>query len=166
MTKPFNLEVLYLQVRNLLRTRAAIWEQFKRRYLLPEHLLKENNDDTAAVLHPLDEAFINNLIKIINDNLSGQDFGVAALSKIISMSQPVINKKIKAITGLSANDFVKTLRLKKAAQLLVEKRYTVAEISYLVGYENSKYFSKEFKKQYSVTPTEYIAINSAVPANY
>jgi len=82
-------------------------------------------------------------------------FGVAMLAQKALMSQPVFYKKIKAITGLSANDFVKSLRLKRAATLLLEQQYTVYEIAYMVGYENSKYFSREFKKQYGQTPSEY-----------
>jgi YesN/AraC family two-component response regulator len=64
-------------------------------------------------------------------------------------------KKIKAITGMPANDFVKSLRLKKATQLLQENSHTVYEVAYMVGYENSKYFSREFKKRFGKTPSEY-----------
>ena len=71
------------------------------------------------------------------------------------MSQPVLYKKLKAVTSMSVNDFVKSLRLKRAAQLLQQKQLAVYEIAYSVGYNDSKYFSKEFKKMYGKTPSEY-----------
>jgi AraC-like DNA-binding protein len=91
----------------------------------------------------------------VESHIDNPDFGVAMLSKLVAMSQPVLLKKIKAITGMSANDFVKSLRLKKACRLLLENRYTVYEVAYMVGYENSKYFSREFKKEFGKTPTEF-----------
>jgi AraC-like DNA-binding protein len=110
-------------------------------------------------LHPLDRAFIDKVTNLVNDSLGNPQFGIALLSKQVAMSQPVLFKKIKAITGLSANEFVKSLRLKKAAELLLENRYTVYEIAYMVGYESSKYFSREFKKHFDKNPTAYAAFN-------
>ena len=159
LTKPFSLEVLNLQVRNLLRSREALWAQFQKQFLpgLPE--ADEKSADTLPItMHPLDEEFISKITAIFNEYLQDADFGVALISRKLYMSQPVINKKIKAITGLSANDFVKTLRLKRAAQMLRENRYTVYEIAFAVGYENSKYFSREFRKYYHKTPSEYASI--------
>jgi AraC-like DNA-binding protein len=71
------------------------------------------------------------------------------------ISQPVLFRKIKGITGFSADDFVKSLRLKRAAELLLDGHYNVSEISSIVGYESSKYFSREFKKFYGVNPSAY-----------
>lgn len=157
LTKPFSIEVLNLQIHNIFRSREMLWSQFNRR-LSPDAEDVREQVDNAIAMHPLDEAFIEKITGIVNENLLGQEFGIAVLAKKISMSQPVINKKIKAITGLSANDYVKSLRLKRASQLLLEKRYTVYEIAYLVGYENSKYFSREFKKHFGKTPSEYGAL--------
>ncbi|MNT66287.1 HTH-type transcriptional activator RhaS [compost metagenome] len=71
------------------------------------------------------------------------------------MSTPILYKKIKALTGLTVNNFIKSVRLKRAAQLLKQKVYTVYEIAYMVGFSDSKYFSKEFAKQFGITPSEY-----------
>ncbi|MBN8783242.1 MAG: response regulator [Terrimonas ferruginea] len=152
LTKPFSTRILELQVQNLLLAKEKYWQQFAA------GLNKEEKTEKAApasTLHPLDQAFLQNAETIVYENMEDPAFGVAMLAQKALMSQPVFYKKIKAITGLSANDFVKSLRLKRAATLLLEQQYTVYEIAYMVGYENSKYFSREFKKQYGQTPSEY-----------
>lgn len=83
------------------------------------------------------------------------EFGVELLAEKMAMSQSVLYKKVKALTTLSVNDFAKTIRLKKAAQLLQQKQYTVFEVSLMVGFNDRKYFSKEFKKQFGKTPSEF-----------
>lgn len=155
LTKPFSIEVLELQVHNLLAAKERIRKQYATLLSMPEK--EPVSEEPKPVLHPLDEAFLNELIKLVEEHIDKTDFGVAMLSKLVGMSQPVLLKKIKAITGMSANDFVKSLRLKKACGLLLENRYTVYEVAYMVGYENSKYFSREFKKEFGKTPTEYAA---------
>ncbi len=164
LTKPFSIQVLELQIRNLLASRERLWQQFRQQLNMDpaEQAAEsggtvsiENLSSTPVALHPLDEAFLKNITEMVEENMGDPAFGIAYLSKKAAMSQPVLFKKIKAITGMSANDFVKSLRLKKATQLLQENRYTVYEIAFMVGYEDSKYFSKEFKKQFGKTPSEY-----------
>lgn len=158
LTKPFSIEVLELQVHNLLAAKERIRKQYATLLSLPgKETVAKETEELKPALHPLDEAFLNELIRLVEEHLDNADFGVAMLSKLVGMSQPVLLKKIKAITGMSANDFVKSLRLKKACRLLLENRYTVYEVAYMVGYENSKYFSREFKKEFGKTPTEYAA---------
>jgi ligand-binding sensor domain-containing protein/signal transduction histidine kinase/DNA-binding response OmpR family regulator len=169
LTKPFSIQVLKLQIFNLLNARQKLWLQFSKQ-LKPHGGLSQNIGDKLLQginginhdpipLHPLDRAFIDKVTNLVNDSLGNPQFGIALLSKQVAMSQPVLFKKIKAITGLSANEFVKSLRLKKAAELLLENRYTVYEIAYMVGYESSKYFSREFKKHFDKNPTAYAAFN-------
>lgn len=169
LTKPFSTTVLELTVQNLLQAREKYWLHFNKtlgRESIPGDEIKVDTSDAPNIpvvvpaLHPLDEAFLKNIETIVLENMDDPGFGVGMLSQKALMSQPVLYKKIKAITGLSANDFVKSLRLKQAATLLSEQRYTVYEIAYMVGYEDSKYFSREFKKQYGVNPSEYGAKTS------
>lgn len=158
LTKPFSIEVLELQVHNLLAAKERIRKQYATLLSMPEkEPIAEEPAEPKPVLHPLDEVFLTELIRLVEEHLDKADFGVAMLSKLVGMSQPVLLKKIKAISGMSANDFVKSLRLKKACRLLLENRYTVYEVAYMVGYEDSKYFSREFKKEFGKTPTEFAA---------
>lgn len=158
LTKPFSVQILLLHTVNLLKTREALWKQFSKHIALEQVGGDSQTDYTGQLgLHPLDEAFISKIIRMIEEKLENPEFGVSMLSKMAGMSQPILSKKIRAITGFSTNDFVKSIRLKKAAELLRENRYTVYEISYTVGYDSPKYFSREFKKQYHSTPSEYAA---------
>jgi ligand-binding sensor domain-containing protein/signal transduction histidine kinase/DNA-binding response OmpR family regulator len=146
LTKPFSTEVLELSVRNLLAAREKMRQKFSKEFVLqPQNI----------VINTVDEQFVKKLIQIIEDNMDNPEFGVDMLSVKIAMSQSVLYKKVKAITGMSVNDFSKSMRLKKAAQLLQQKTYTVYEVGYMVGFNDRKYFSKEFKKQFGKTPSEY-----------
>ena len=145
LTKPFSLQVLTLHMYNIIDSRKKLWAKFSNQL----------NEEHIATVHPMDTAFLKKVIKFVEENMYEPEFNIAVLSAKVAMSQPVLMKKIKAITGLSTNDFVKSLRLKKAAELLSEKRHTVYEVSYMVGYEDSKYFSKEFKKHFGKSPSAY-----------
>jgi ligand-binding sensor domain-containing protein/signal transduction histidine kinase/DNA-binding response OmpR family regulator len=147
ITKPFSIELLKLNVRNLLRSRANMRQRFSK-----EANLQLDNFTTSAI----DQAFMINIIQYIEERIKDQDFGVPELAAHIGMSQPILYKKIRAITDLSVNDFIKSIRLKKAAQLLPLKIYNVSDVSYLVGFNDPKYFSREFRKQYGQTPKAYI----------
>jgi ligand-binding sensor domain-containing protein/signal transduction histidine kinase/CheY-like chemotaxis protein/AraC-like DNA-binding protein len=159
LPKPFSIQVLALHIYNIIAARERLWQRFGRPPEVAALPFETEAVQPAAhdteVLHPLDAAFISNITQIIEENIFEPDFTIAVLSTKAGMSQPVLSKKIKAVTGLSTNDFVKSLRLKKAAVLLREKRYTVYEIAYMIGYEDSKYFSKEFKKYFGKLPSVY-----------
>ncbi|MFT3947282.1 MAG: AraC family transcriptional regulator [Agriterribacter sp.] len=95
------------------------------------------------------------LIAIIEDRMDSPDLTSDMFSRKMAMSLPVLYKKVKALTNMTVNDFIKSLRLKRAAILLQQKRYTVNEICYMVGYSDRRYFSKEFKKHFGKTPTVF-----------
>lgn len=147
ITKPFSTALLELNIRNLINSRAAM----RRRYGQQVTLQPQN-----IVIGSTDQAFISRVLKYIEENMADQSFGVPDLASEIGMSQPVLYKKIRAITDLSVNDFIKSIRLKKAAQLLEQNVYTISEISYLIGFNDPKYFSREFRKQYGETPRGFI----------
>jgi ligand-binding sensor domain-containing protein/signal transduction histidine kinase/DNA-binding response OmpR family regulator len=156
ITKPFSTKVLELNVRNLLASREKMRHKFSRQMVegtepdLPVSTTVEN-----TVVNKIDKEFLNRLIQIVEEHIDNPEFGVDMLSKKLAMSAPILYKKLKALTDLSVNDFVKSLRLKKAAELLLQKQMTVYEVAYAVGYNDRKYFSKEFKKQFGKTPSEF-----------
>jgi ligand-binding sensor domain-containing protein/signal transduction histidine kinase/DNA-binding response OmpR family regulator len=147
VTKPFNIDLLTLNIKNLLQSRQTMRQKFSR-----EVNLQPQNITVNTVEH----AFMVKIVQYIEDHMSEEDFSVPELAAYIGMSQPVLYKKIRAITDLSVNDFIKTVRLKKAAQLFAQKTYNVSEVSYLVGFNDPKYFSREFKKQFGQAPKEYV----------
>ncbi|WP_113664126.1 hybrid sensor histidine kinase/response regulator transcription factor [Pedobacter nanyangensis] len=147
LTKPFSSKILQLHVQNLLNCRETMQQKFSR------HLVLEPQQIAIA---PVEEQFLSKLIHIIENNMENVHFGVEHLAEGIGMSQSVLYKKLKALTNMSVNDFAKSIRLKRAAQLLLQKKYTVYEIGYMVGFSDRKYFSRAFKKQFGKTPSEYV----------
>lgn len=147
LTKPFSQKILQLNVRNLLTARAVMRQKYSRQLVL---------EPQQIALAPVEEQFLSKLILIIENNMENEHFGVEHLAEGIGMSQSVLYKKLKALTNMSVNDFAKSIRLKRAAQLLLQKQYTVYEIGYMVGFADRKYFSREFKKQFGKTPSEYM----------
>jgi ligand-binding sensor domain-containing protein/signal transduction histidine kinase/CheY-like chemotaxis protein/AraC-like DNA-binding protein len=145
ITKPFSSELLLLNVRNLLMSRQVMRQKFlKHLHLQPKEL----------TINAIDEAFMLKLLKYIDGHIADEDFGVSELASMVGMSRPVLYKKIRQITNLSVNDFVKSIRLKKAMELFKQNRFTIYEVAYQVGFNDPKYFSREFKKQFGKSPRE------------
>lgn len=146
MTKPFSLQILELNIRNLLRGREELRQKYVKQIMLTPRKLE--------LVSP-DEKFLNKLMELIEAKMEDPDFNVSTLVDQIGMSQTVLYKKIKALTGLSITDFIKSQRLKRAAQLLQENHLSISDVAYSVGFNDRKYFSKEFRKQFGVAPSEY-----------
>lgn len=147
ITKPFSPQLLLLNVRNLLMSREIMRQKFlKHIHLQPKEL----------TINAVDEAFMQKLLSYIDQHLADEQFGVSELASMIGMSKPVLYKKIRQITNLSVNDFVKSIRLKKAMELFKQNRFTIYEVAYQVGFNDPKYFSREFKKQFGKGPKEFM----------
>lgn len=147
ITKPFSIDLLQLTLRNLLQARKNMREKFSEEI---------NLQPLDLVVNKIDQHFMSKVIQFIEGNMAEKSFGVQELADEVGMSQPILYKKIRAITDLSVNDFIKTIRLKKAAALLATGKYNIAEVSYLVGFNDPKYFSREFKKHYGETPKHWL----------
>jgi DNA-binding response OmpR family regulator len=147
ITKPFNLTLLITQIRNLIDNRKHLQLALRNRYL------KLNDISIEEVMI---DRFLEDIVSFIEGNLDNGAFSVSVLAKHAAMSQPVLYKKIKALTGMSVNDFIKSIRLKKAAGLILTKKHTIYEVAYMVGFSDRKYFSKEFKKAFGMSPTMYM----------
>ncbi|SKB85587.1 Signal transduction histidine kinase [Sphingobacterium nematocida] len=141
LSKPFNSQLLLLTVRNLLEIASKKREEFK---IENPHELSE-----------LDHGFISKLESIINANLINESFGVDLLARELGMSQPILYKKLKSITNLSVNNFIKQYRFIKAIELLRSEK-NISQVAYAVGFSDRKYFSKEFKKHFGKTPTDFL----------
>lgn len=153
ITKPFSIQILALNVKNILATKEATRQKFVRDILLnPEPVKIETADDR----------FLAKLMQIIEENLDNTEFDVTALTQEIGMSKTVLYKKVQAITNLSVADLIKSVRLKQAAYMLEKNQMSIAEVAFAVGFNDRKYFSKEFKKQYEMSPSEYIAAKQGI----
>lgn len=147
ITKPFDIKELELVIANLLNLRKAIHARFGNSISQPG----------VPTFKPAgrEEAFLLRLTGVIEENMSDDAFDVIQLSRSIGISRPVLYRKVKAITGMSIIEFSKNLRLKKAAEMLSNDSHNIIEISELVGFSDRRYFSREFRKVYGRSPSEY-----------
>jgi ligand-binding sensor domain-containing protein/signal transduction histidine kinase/DNA-binding response OmpR family regulator len=147
LTKPFGTKKLRLIVDNLITLHQHMREKFSQTFSL---------QPTEVKVQSADEEFLNKVMALLEDNISNTEFNVNLFASEIGMSTPVFYKKIDALTGLTVNNFIKSVRLKRAFQLLQQKAGNISEIAYMVGFNDAKYFSKEFKKQYGKSPSEFV----------
>lgn len=148
VTKPFNFEILLSRIKNLISLRASLHKSFNR---------KIDVKASEIQIASLDETLIKNAVKLVEDKLGDPDFSVEDLSRELGMSRVHLYKKLLALTGKSPLEFIRTLRLQRAAQLLDKSQLTVAEIAYKVGFNNPKYFAKYFKEEFKMLPSNYAA---------
>ena len=146
LAEPFSLPLLKARLDNLLRSRRKLHEHLSQELsLLPREL--------AA--NQVDAEFLRRTIDIIEGHLSDFEFDVVALAQKMAVSRRQLFRKLKAVTGCTPNVFIRTLRLKRAAQLLGETPMTVTEITYAVGFSDLKHFRAVFREQFGVLPGEY-----------
>ncbi len=145
MTKPFKLDLLLLRISNL------IDQQERRKALFKEQIEIKPNAMATTVI---DEEFINSLMKQIDENLSDMAYSVEQLSSDMNMDRTTLYRKLTAISGLSPVEFLRSVRLKKAAQLL-EQGHSIADVASMVGFGTVSYFSKCFKAEFNVKPSQY-----------
>lgn len=144
VTKPFNMEVLILRMRKLIDLSSR---SKTRNRIDPE--------PSNIVITSLDEKLVENGIKYVEANISRSDLSVEELSRELGMSRIHLYKKLLQITGKTPIEFIRVIRLKRAAQLLRESQQNVSEIAYQLGFNNPKYFSKYFKDEFGVLPSVY-----------
>ncbi|NUO01038.1 MAG: response regulator [Saprospiraceae bacterium] len=147
ITKPFNLHLLRLRMRNLIHIREKLREKYNRQL---EFKIPETEADTS-----LDDTFLATLIRSIENNLEDSEFSVDQLAAGVFLSRMQLYRKLKALTDQTPHDLIRTCRLRKAAALLATGKYTVAEITYKVGYTDLKHFREQFRKQFGVSPSAY-----------
>lgn len=148
ITKPFNFEVLEARINNLLRLRAKFQTQFRKTLEVKASELQ---------ITPLDVKFVDRAVKVVEANVSSPDFSVEDLAVELGISRAYVFKKTLALTGKTPLEFIRTIRLQHASQLLEKSQLSVQEVAYKVGFNNPKYFTKYFKEQYGVLPSEYAA---------
>ncbi len=146
--KPFLPKQLTTVIANLLRTRHNIKDHFTS---------TEEKELELIGISPRDKELITKAAKTLEDNLDREEFGVEALGKELGLSRTHLYRKLKSLTGLSPNDYIRQMRLKKAAQLLKAGHLSISEVAYKVGFNSAANFSTSFKAFYGMTPKEYKA---------
>lgn len=144
VTKPFNMEILALRIRKLIE-----WKRYSCEGK------KLDPAPSNIVITSLDEKLIEKAIKYVEDNISKSELSVEELSRELGMSRVHLYKKLLQITGKTPIEFIRVIRLKRAAQLLRESQLHVSEVAFEVGFNNPKYFSRYFKEEFGVLPSVY-----------
>lgn len=144
ITKPFNNDILALKIKRLIGLKQ---KGLKRTLIDPT--------PSRIEITSLDEQLIEKAVKYVEENISRSDLSVEELAREMGMSRVHLYKKISTLTGKSPIEFIRLLRLKRATQYLAESQLTIAEIAYKLGFNNPKYFSKYFKDEFGILPSEY-----------
>jgi signal transduction histidine kinase/ligand-binding sensor domain-containing protein/CheY-like chemotaxis protein len=153
LTKPFNPAHLEMLIQNMLRSR----QQYKSQLMNRQAVKLAPKEEEPIPYSELDEQFLNSLIQAIEANMKDPDFKIDDLCRKMGFSKSQLYRKLKSLVGQSANEFIRSIRLKKAAQLLRQRRnLKVSEITYMVGFNDLHYFRDCFKKQYGMSPTSYL----------
>ncbi len=146
MAKPFNPKILYAKVAALLQNRFKLKAYHQRERIL---------EPTETAIPNADKLFLEKAMQIVEAHLPDPDFSVQVLVQEVGVSQSVFYRRIKSITGQSVVEFIRDVRMKRAAQLLASTPMRISEIAYQVGIEDLTYFRKTFQKRYNRSPSEY-----------
>lgn len=144
--KPFSVAMIAAKIRNLFRTR----------YRAIEHYSKSLDIEPEKVaLNPMDEELLKKAMSIVENNMDNVEFSTDEFAREMCMSRSNLHLKMKALTGESTNDFIRKIRFNRACKLLKEGKYSVSEISTMVGFNTPSYFATSFKKYFGCLPSEY-----------
>ncbi|MGL4292838.1 MAG: hybrid sensor histidine kinase/response regulator transcription factor [Bacteroidales bacterium] len=147
IAKPFSMTILNMKIQNQLRTRHRIFEHYSKSLEIEPQKISFN---------AMDEELLKKAMDIVTKNIDNIEFSADDFAKDMNMSRSNLHLKLKAITGESTIEFIRKIRFKKACELLEDGRYTVAEVSTMVGFNTPSYFATSFKKYFGYLPTEYI----------
>ncbi|MDR0748760.1 MAG: response regulator [Tannerellaceae bacterium] len=152
LTKPFSSTLLHRRISNLLESRRRL----ARLILSQAGYVKPGKNVSAPGINKLDEEFLQKTTALIEENISNDSLGIAFLTSRINMAQSTFYLKIKGLTGISPNKFIRKIRLRNSAKLLLTGEYNISEAAYENGFNDLDYFRECFKEEYGMTPTEYL----------
>jgi len=149
ITKPFSANLLKSRITNLLDSRRKLAEQFG-------HKTEDKTGFMLESLNKLDKEFIRKVTLIIEEELESDDLGVNLIAEKMAISHSTLYRKIKALTEMTINEFIRKIRIRKAEQLLLTGQHTISEITYMIGMNSMSYFRNCFKEEFGCTPSDYI----------
>lgn len=151
ITKPFSASLLKIRIKNIIDVRKNISEK-----LSTEITIKEKKKIIEDSTSKLDNDFLNKFNDIVESNLSMEKMDVGYIAEKLCMSNSTLYRKIKALTGLSTNEYVRKIKMKHAEKLLLEGKYNISEIAFMIGMNSTVYFRQCFKEEFGVVPSDYI----------
>lgn len=146
ITKPFNYEILELKIQRLIGLRQNFRKAFAQKFEIKPGEIG---------ITSLDEKFLKKALKVVEKNIGNSEFSVEKMGRELGVSRGHLYNKLVALTGKTPVEFIRIMRLKRAAQYLGKSQMTVSEIAYQVGFNDPKYFSRYFREEFGVVPSEY-----------
>ena len=146
ITKPFNMQLLLVRIKNLLASREKLKKHFAKNFDL---------SPSGIIMNSLDEKLLSQIKIVVERHLDDSDFSVEQLAHTLHLSRMQLYRKLKALTGKTPIKVIRSIRLQRAAQLLETKQYNVADVTYMVGYNDLSSFRKQFKQEFGVNPSKY-----------
>jgi signal transduction histidine kinase/ligand-binding sensor domain-containing protein/DNA-binding response OmpR family regulator len=147
ITKPFTFEILATRIKNLLAQQKLLQKRFQKQIEV---------NPSEVTITPVDEKFLKQALDVVEKYMDNPDFSVEDFSREMCMSRKALYNKILSLTGKAPLEFIRSIRIKRAAQLLEKSGRTIAEIAYEVGFNNPKNFTKYFKEEFKVLPSQYV----------
>ncbi|WP_373495365.1 two-component regulator propeller domain-containing protein [Aquiflexum sp.] len=148
ITKPFNPGIVKTKIANILENRRKL-----REYFFNKVRFQPNTEEVHE--STLDAEFIEKAIKLVNDNLQNENFGIETMVEELFMSQSTLFRKIKSLTGLSLTGFIRSIKLKQAAQIILQSDIKLSQVAFESGFNDYKYFKNSFEQQFGCLPSEY-----------
>jgi len=149
LAKPFDMDELHVVINNLISKNLRL----KGKYSGSQQQ-KDKVEETKVKGN--DELLMERIMKVVNKHLSDSDFNVETLTSEVGISRAQLHRKMKEMTGLPVSEFIRNIRLEQAVRLLEEQKINVTQVAYTVGFSNLAHFSTVFRKQFGVSPTEYM----------
>ena len=157
LTKPFSASLLRSRINNLLDSRKKLVAQFQAQSTPGSQIdLSEKRIVIAEALSKLDNEFIEKITLLIEENLSSEKIDINYLSDKMCMSGSTLYRKMKALTGLSTNEYIRKVKMENAERLLLEGKFNISEIAYKVGMNSTGYFRQCFKEEFGLSPSDYL----------
>lgn len=153
MIKPFDMRTLTLRIISIIRNRRIIGTKFIASGPTSE-VVERKSDEPVNILN---DTFVKRAMEVVAQHLDDTNFGKDDFAKEMGVSTSLLFKKMKALTGMSVIDLIRSVRMKHAMELLMEKQYSVGEIAYKCGFSTIGYFSTTFKKHFGKSPTDFIS---------
>ena len=150
LTKPFSAKLLHSRINNLLETRKKIAS------LLALADTQPKQESAVSSLNKLDNEFLQKITQIIEENLEMEKMDIAFIADKMCMSHSTLYRKIKGLTDMSANEFIRKVKMRKGVELLMSGQYTISEIAYMIGFSSVAYFRQCFKDEYGMSPSDYV----------
>ncbi len=150
LTKPFDSKELQIRIKNLINIRRKLQQKFSSVDYIPA----KNKNETKKNLTNLEEQFMCKVMEVIENHLSEEEFSIEQFGKEVGMSRVQLHRKLKALSGKSASNYLRSVRLSKAKKMIKEQKGNISEIAYSVGFSSPQYFTRCFKEEFGFPPSD------------